>query len=239
MSRWRRAAACAAWWTGLSVGGPFATRVIEYRPAPGQYINLPGPEGFQFNDPTKALGPPQGGGTLAAGNAKSVTLGGFGGSITLGFDETVRDRACNPLGLDAIVYGNAVWVNGNPRRRWAEAGVIEISRDVNGNGLVDDPWYVIRGPSLAQTPAQSWRLAWWDNNAGTPTPPANLNWYPGPPAFPGWPASYSTGSFELPPVYAGLILENPPHCSRRARSVLGVRGPDARAAAGRHERRER
>ncbi len=201
----------AAWsCAGSSVGSPFATRVVEYRPAPGQFVMSASGEGIFYNVASKALGAPQGGGTLVAGNAKAVTLGGFGGSITLGFDHTIRDRACNPMGLDAIVFGNAVWVSGNPLRRWAEGGVIEISRDVNGNGVADDAWFVVRGASLPQIPAAAWRVASWDSDPSTPTPPANVSWYPAAPVYPGWPASYSTSAYELPGVFAGLILENPP-----------------------------
>lgn len=210
MPRWRRAAVCAAWWTGLSVGSPFATRVLEYRPAPGQFVTLPSGEGILYNQAIRALGPPDGGGTLVAGNGKALTLGGFGGSITLGFDARIMDRACNPMGLDAIVFGNAVWVSGNPARRWAEAGVIEISRDDNGNGLADDAWYLIPGAGLGPAAQSVWRAQMWDNNPGTATPPANTTWYPGPPVFVGWPSAYSTTGYELPAEYAALVLENPP-----------------------------
>lgn len=199
-----------AWCTCVSMGSPFATRVLEYRPAPGQFVMLPSAEGLLFNDPSRALGAPIGGGTLTAGNTKAVTLGGFGGSLTLGFERTILDRACNSMGLDAIVFGNAVWVSGNPLRRWGEAGVIEISRDVNGNGLADDPWFVVRGASLPTAPQGVWRAQAWDNNSGTATPPSNITWYPAGPVFPNWPSAYSTSTFELPAEYASLVLENPP-----------------------------
>ncbi len=39
-----------------SAAGPFAASVIEYAPAPGQFVNVDA-----FNDPTEALGPPSGG----------------------------------------------------------------------------------------------------------------------------------------------------------------------------------
>lgn len=122
----------------------FATTVIDYSPAPGQFVSDP-----NFNDPARALGAPIGGGTLSADNTSAVTLGGFGGSITLAFDHTVLDHPNNPLGMDAIVFGNAFYVGGNDERRWAEAGLIEISLDVNNNGLADDTWYTIPGSSLS------------------------------------------------------------------------------------------
>ncbi|MEM1165104.1 MAG: hypothetical protein AAGI30_02305 [Planctomycetota bacterium] len=119
----------------------FATHVVEYRPAPGQFVNNP-----SFNDPTGALGSPVGGGTFAPNNSKLVSLGGFGGTLVLGFAHPVLDDPRNPFGVDAIVFGNAFWVGGNPFRKWAEAATIEISADVNTNGLADDPWFLIDAP---------------------------------------------------------------------------------------------
>ncbi len=127
----------------MYLSSPFASRVISYLPGEGQFVNDP-----NFNNPVKALGAPVGGGTTDPDQTKLVTLGGFGGSITLGFNFTVRDDAGNPFGIDCIVFGNAFFVGGNPDIRFAEAAVIEISRDVNENGLADDPWYLIPGSDL-------------------------------------------------------------------------------------------
>ena len=122
----------------------FATRVIAYNPAFGQFINDPA-----FNDPARALGPPVGGGTINADLSSLVSLGGFGGSITLAFDQPVEDHPDNPQGLDFIVFGNAFHFAGDETRRWAEAALVEISYDANTNGLADDPWYTIPGSALA------------------------------------------------------------------------------------------
>lgn len=121
----------------------FASILVDYSPAAGQFVTDP-----QFNDPTRALGAPVGGGTLTADNTSAVTLGGVGGSITLGFDNTVLDHPNNPLGMDAIVFGNAFYLLGDPESRWAEAALIEISYDANNNDAADDPWYTIPGSSF-------------------------------------------------------------------------------------------
>ncbi len=121
----------------------FATKVIAYDPAPGQFVN-----DQNFNDPKDALGPPDGAGKLSGNNTSVVTLGGFGGSITLAFEQRVLNNPGNPLGMDFIVFGNAFYVQGNPDRRWAEASLIEISLDTNSNGSADDTWYTIPGSSL-------------------------------------------------------------------------------------------
>ena len=182
----------------------FASQVINYTPAPGQIVN-----NATFNNPARALGAPVGGGTLSANNTKVVSLGGFGGSITLRFAQTVLDDPCNPFGLDAIVFGNAFWVLNNSNRRFAEAGVIEISRDINANGLADDPWYVLPGSHIpsnppAIVPNAARESQPWDNNASTPTPPTNLAWYPL-----GFPGSYVTSGFALPALFDTQILTNP------------------------------
>lgn len=186
----------------VALAGDFADSVLAYIPAPGQFIS-----DARFNDPARALGPPLGGGTFSPPDLqKVVSLGGIGGSIVLRFSDPVRDDPCNPFGLDAIIYGNAIWVSNNPNRRFAEAGVIEISRDANGNGLADDAWYVIPGSHIA-SPAESQReTQLWDNNPSTPTPPsaANIAWYPT-----GFPPTYQTTTFGLPALFDVQILVNP------------------------------
>jgi|CXWL01.1.fsa_nt_gi hypothetical protein len=141
-----------------SAGSPFATRVVAYSPAPGQFVSDP-----SFNDPAEALGQPEGMGTSDGNNVSVVNLGGFGGYIVLGFDHTVLDDPLNPLGLDAIVFSNAFWVGGNPDRHWAECATIEISRDENANGLADDPWYLITGSHLTAPLARS-QISWGDGS---------------------------------------------------------------------------
>lgn len=193
-------ASCAAAATALGQS-PFASTVIDYRPAPGQFVQHPG-----FNDPARALGPPSGGGTLDGNDTKAVTLGGFGGSITLAFDHPVRDDPHNPLGLDCIVFGNAFWHNADPNRRWAEPATIEISRDANRNGLADDPWYLIPGTHLPD-PVATWQPQTWDDNTNDSTYPPSLgSWLP-----PGESGTWQTWSFRLPadPFETSLILDNP------------------------------
>ena len=63
----------------------------------------------------------------------------------LRFDTPVTDDPANPMGLDCIVYGNVSFAGGDPTVKWQEPALIEISEDVNGNGLADDPWYLIPG----------------------------------------------------------------------------------------------
>ena len=121
---------------GALAEDPWADRVVDVQavdPNPG------------FNAPEKTLGAPTGGGTFAPNNSGLHSVGRPPSYIVLAFDTPVTDDPDNPLGLDCIVFGNATWLGGNPQQKWVEPGLIEISEDVNGNGLTDDPWYVIPG----------------------------------------------------------------------------------------------
>ena len=183
----------------------FATVVIDYTPAPGLFINS-----VAFNDPSNALGAPVGGDTDNPNNTKLVSLGGFGGSITLGFNKTVLNHPSNPGDFDAIVFGNAFWSSDDPTRRFAEAAHIEISLDENSNGIADDEWYVILGSSLPVVPDTVWREQTWDDDAGTTSiPPTFVEDYPDPSFFPGIGSTYTTGAYELPPEFETTVLVHP------------------------------
>lgn len=115
---------------------PYADAVLEYTavdPVTG------------FTDPTAALGKPAGIGLAVPDLSKTVSLGVPGSRLTLKFNTPVTDDPLNPFGLDCIVYSNAFFIGGNPQRRFQEPAIIEISRDVNNNGLPDDPFYLIPG----------------------------------------------------------------------------------------------
>jgi len=187
-----------------SIGGttesPFAAEVISYSPAPGQFVR-----DSSFGDPSNALGPPEGMGIQEPNNETVVTLGGFGGTIILGFDHTVEDHPLNPMGLDAIVFGNAFWFLGNSDRHWAECATIEISLDANGNGLADDAWYLIPGSHIADSPGPR-ATATWDDDVGDATyPPAQASWIP-----PGESGVWTTSAFALPfAPFGAEVVVNP------------------------------
>ena len=107
-------------------------RVLEYTPAPGQFINelkTGGFDGSQIN-PESAI-------EYAAErleNENWVSLGGFGGYIVVGFDHSI-DRSRS---YDFGVVGNAF--DGS-----SEPGVVWVMQDENGNGFPDDTWYELAG----------------------------------------------------------------------------------------------
>ena len=175
---------------------PFASRVIDISlnagegtsllPAPGGYINLP-----DFADSSKAIGSPNGGGTLTANNDVIVTLGGFGGRIVLAFENDVLNDPANFMGLDAIVFGNAMYNYADPHLRWAEPGTIEIMPEIDGDGIPrscpQEKWYLIPGSdNLDNTTYQS--KLWQSDFEAYPKNPE---------IYSGWPESYETTGFSL------------------------------------------
>jgi hypothetical protein len=187
---------------------PFATRVLEYAPAPGQFVNH-----AAYNDPARALGAPVGGGLSAADNSKVVTLGGFGGRITLGFASPIVDHpptSANPSGADFIVYGNAFFVGGVPGRRFAEAAVVEVSADTNGNGEADDAWYVVRGSHLPGVPAGTVVARTYDAAALDPA------WVP-----PGRSGVWTVSGYRLPALFDAAVVVNPLGVSSPTEGTFG------------------
>ena len=191
---------------------PFATAVVEFDPAPGQFVN-----NVEYVDPLRALGWPLGDDPTQPDNSSLVSLGGFGGKLTLAFDHTVRDDPANPFGLDAIVYGNALWVAGDQTRRWAECGVIEISRDANSNGLADDDWFVIPGSHL-EPGSLPYEVHAWDDDIGDATyPPIIASWIP-----PGRSGVWTSEGHRLPPAtFDHFIIVNTNGASATEEDIWG------------------
>ena len=102
-----------------------------------------------FTNPQDVLGPPLGFGVSLPSMSGIYSIGTPGtvqeSFIVVKFNTPVKDDPRNPMGLDCIIYSNAFWVGGDMRRKFIEPGLIEISKDVNKNGVADDKWYVIPG----------------------------------------------------------------------------------------------
>ena len=123
---------------------PYITKVLEYRPAPGQFVNtMPqykeGDTQATMNE--KALN--------AIGNNKEgvITLGGYGGYVTVGFDHTIRNaKDAN----DFLVLGNAF-------KNSSEPGIIQVAYDVNQNGQPDEEeWFEIAGSAHHDPKQETW-----------------------------------------------------------------------------------
>lgn len=108
-----------------------ATKVYEYTPAPGQFINEP-KMGFDGKQTTAEAAARYAEGRLEKG--LDISLGGFGGYIVVGFDHNV---------LNFPQYDFAVMTNSFDGS--SEPAVVWVMKDENGNGLPDDTWYELAG----------------------------------------------------------------------------------------------
>ncbi|WP_294470343.1 YncE family protein [uncultured Bacteroides sp.] len=122
----------------------FANKVLEYKPAPSQFMNTPTTaykEGFTAEDVRKYAEE-----LLKDPDLCLISLGAYGGYITVGFDHSVPNIQGE---YDLKIYGNAYYdafgtltgaLGGS-----SEPGIVLVSKDINGNGLADDEWYELAG----------------------------------------------------------------------------------------------
>jgi hypothetical protein len=116
----------AVWLSIFNLSAQFVSEMVEYHPAPGQLINTDG--AGSHNAASSVVGSVNG----------LVSLGSFGGNITLRFDHPVINDPANPYGVDFVVFGN-------PQPDWAEPGIVMVMKDLNKNGKADDTWYELAG----------------------------------------------------------------------------------------------
>lgn len=142
-------------------------KVVDYSPAPGQFVNtMPAYE--KGDDAAKMA---QKCTDMLANNKRDlITLGAFGGSVTFHFDHSVANIAGKK---DLCIEGNAFLNSSEP-------GIVMVSKDVNRNGIADDPWYELRGSADDETPnrvvygyevtytsAPMQDIPWTDNKGGS------------------------------------------------------------------------
>lgn len=113
---------------------PNISKVIEYKPAPGQHINRLFPSPEMSDTPENAHKFAE---NALIDNKSMVGLGSFGGYVIVGFDHPI----VNVKGeYDFKIFGNAFTNNSEP-------GVVMVCQDLNINGKPDDdePWYELAG----------------------------------------------------------------------------------------------
>ena len=141
----------------------YITKVIEYMPAPGQFVNVM-PKYEEGDTPDdmnrKAL--------EAIGNNKRgmVSLGGYGGYIIVGFDHRIENR---PGLRDFRVLGNAFEGAATAMGGGGyEPGIIQVALDEDKDGKADGGvWYEIAGSAHRDATQESWYET--ARNAGTDT----------------------------------------------------------------------
>ncbi|MDD4823105.1 MAG: T9SS type A sorting domain-containing protein [Bacteroidales bacterium] len=141
---------CTVILTTRSEVSPYITRVLEYKPAPGQFVNTTTTAyktGYSAEQ-VRAYAE-----TLLTQRPKSglLSLGSFGGYIVVGFDHTIANVQGE---YDFKVYGNAFYSAQQVKQKnrpggSCEPGIVMVSRDLNNNGIADDEWYELAGSEYA------------------------------------------------------------------------------------------
>lgn len=116
-----------------SSSSKFISKIYEYLPAPGQFIN----EGVGTPEAAEKL--------VGKANEGLVSLGGYGGYLIFGFDHSIE----NAEGADIGIYGNPLT---GVNMEWSEPAIVMVMQDLNGNGLADDgPWFELAGSEYHKT----------------------------------------------------------------------------------------
>jgi hypothetical protein len=132
-------------WDEQVAYSPYITQVFEYRPAPGQFVNTM-PE-YEDGDTEETMCK-KAQESISGKNDVMVSLGGFGGYITFGFDHTVVNATGEK---DFKIKGNSFYAASNPNPDApaeggsCEPGIVLVSLDRNNNGIPDDEWYELAG----------------------------------------------------------------------------------------------
>ncbi len=138
--------AVAGFSVGASASDPWADRVEFYEPGAGV------PAGYDdanvaLGSPTRYTGEGVFPGAVTPFNSPfletEVVSIGRGGSLTVFFNEPVRNDPLNPFGIDLLIFGNSFYFdddfpNGRAGALSSEGGLIEVSQDGLG-------WHTVVG----------------------------------------------------------------------------------------------
>ena len=138
-----------------------ATKVFSFLPAPGQYVN----ENYTATTMEDACEYAM----ARMRDGKYVSLGGFGGSLVVGFDHSIANDGDYNFAVKNTVYSN-----------YSEPGIVWVMQDENGDGLPNDTWYELKGsdyglPGTVQDYAVTYQrptapalpVYWTDNHGGS------------------------------------------------------------------------
>ena len=122
-------------------GEAISITVLEYIPAPGQFINQI-PE-YTDGDTHETICKKA---TELLNNGDMISLGAWGGYITLKLNTPIAN---NEGVADFRINGNAVYAGTSAENEVrfgsSEPGIVLVMQDTNGNGIADDTWCELKG----------------------------------------------------------------------------------------------
>lgn len=116
----------------VDIHSKYILAVDEYVPAPGQFVNTL-PQYVDGDDAATMVEKCTD--AIAENKCGMITLGAYGGYVTFHFDHSIANIAGQ---RDFYIRGNAFGGGSEP-------GIVMVSKDINFNGLPDDPWYELSG----------------------------------------------------------------------------------------------
>ncbi|MCH4154809.1 MAG: PKD domain-containing protein [Muribaculaceae bacterium] len=132
-----------------SAKSPFISKIYDFCPAPGQFVNvLPK---YESGDTKESI--------IAkvstrlccdTADATTVSLGAYGGYIVFGFDHTVVNTHNYDFKILGNAFASADATLGYPGGS-CEPGILMVSFDANANGEPDDAWYEIAGSDYSKS----------------------------------------------------------------------------------------
>ena len=141
----------------LSANSPYLSKVYEFKPAPGQFVNEMPEYEEGDNEASMILKVEEQ--LCGDKNPGMISLGAWGGYVVFGFDHpvvNVKDQ------YDFKIYGNAFAATGSTTGGSSEPGIVMVSYDENENGIPDDKWYELAGSEYGKaTTIQNYKLTYY------------------------------------------------------------------------------
>ena len=126
-------------WEEQVAYSPYISSVLEYNPAPGQFVNtMPMYEEGDTYETMRQKAEE----SILGTNKSLISLGAWGGYVTFAFDHSVVNK---PNEMDFLIEGNAFLSSPTQKGGSSEPGIVMVSIDMNQNGLPDDTFYELAG----------------------------------------------------------------------------------------------
>lgn len=115
---------------------PLSYSVIDYTPAPGQYINETVSGFNDISSPSEACRQAE----VRLAKNLYVSLGAWGGYIVVRFNQPIVNNGNYDFSISSNVFDSS-----------SEPGIVWVMQDSNSNGLPDDVWYELKGSYYGQS----------------------------------------------------------------------------------------
>ena len=155
--------------------------VVEYLPAPGQYIN----EATNGAEEIKSMEDACKYAESRLKKSQFVSLGSWGGYIVVKYDLPIMNTGDYDFSIGSNTFDTS-----------NEPGIVWVMKDENGNGKPDDTWYELKGSDFGK---EGYERNYWVTYT-RPEPKGNTPWVDsnGETGYVNWMASYHSQDYYYP-----------------------------------------